>query len=103
MPHAAATNGDEVHIRAVVFQDGEIWIAQCIEYDIAVQAPDVPTVLDKLQLTIDAEHAMCDGQRMCDRISPAPNYYHHLWDQKSSSWMQQHVAGPLEIAFLKVA
>lgn len=105
MAHAAATNGTEDRIRAIVFNEGTLWVAQCIEYDIAVQANDVPSVLDKLQLTIDAEHATCadEGKRMCDCIAPAPNYYHDLWEQKSSSWTQHNVVGPLEIAFLNVA
>jgi len=105
MAQATAPNGSEAHIRAIVFQDGALYVAQCIDYDIAVQAADVPAVLDKLQLTIEAEHAMCttEGKRMCDCLSPAPNYYHNLWDQRSSSWTQHNVAAPLEIAFTAAA
>lgn len=105
MTNAAATNGDETHIRAIIFRDGDLHVAQCLEYDIAVQAPDVNVVLEKLELTIEAEFAACraDGVKPCDCIPPAPNYYHGLWEQRSASWTQHNVEAPIEIAFLKAA
>ena len=103
MAQATAPDGTEEHIRAIVFRDGDLYVAQCIDYDIAVQAIDVPAVLDKFQLTQEAEHAMCAGKPMKDSINPAPNYYHGLWEKRSSSWTQHNVVAPLEIAFTAAA
>ncbi len=37
-------NQESDGIRAVIFQDGDLWVAQCLEYDIGAQAFDVDTV-----------------------------------------------------------
>ena len=105
MAQATGPDGTEAHLRAIVFRDGDLYVAQCIDYDIAVQAADVPAVLDRLQLTLEAEHAVCaaKGQRMCDCLVPAPNYYHELWAKRSNSLTQHSVPAPVEIAFTAAA
>lgn len=85
MTVATAPNGGETTIRAIVFKDGEKYVAQCIEYDIACQADTIADLIDRLDLTIEAEFATCEerGKRTKDCIAPAPNYYHQLWEKRA--------------------
>jgi len=73
---------EPAHVRVVVFEEGDSYVAQCLEHDIAAQAGDIESVLDRLELTIEAELAM-RGQQDLRGISPAPAYYRDLWDRKS--------------------
>ena len=43
--------------RIVVFQDGEAWIAQCVDYDIAAQGIDLPAARERIVAVIHAEMA----------------------------------------------
>lgn len=42
-------------IRVVVFQDGDRWVAQCLEYDIGAQADDPDTLQLYLDVALKAE------------------------------------------------
>lgn len=72
-------------VRAVVFREDDLYIAQCIEYDICAQASDIDSALDRLELTIHAECAWSHERDIpaLDGIAPAPNYFHALWDKGS--------------------
>jgi hypothetical protein len=72
-------------IRTVVFREEDLYIAQCIDFDIATQAPDIDTLLDRLELTVEAECALSSdrGEEPFSRIPPAPNYFHKLWEKGS--------------------
>jgi len=74
-------NGSESHVRAIVYRDSGLYIAQCIEHDIAAQGEDIEDVMAKLDLTIEAEMAACEerGLVLKDCIAPAPAYFHGLW------------------------
>lgn len=45
-------------VRVVVFREEDMYVAQCLEFDIATQAHDIEGVLDRLDLTIEAECQM---------------------------------------------
>lgn len=96
MTTVAAPNGDETHIRAIVFKDGDMYVAQCLEYDIAAQAKDINALIARLDLTIEAEFAACHDADLEPReaISPAPNYYHDLWTKRSVTLDRVNVATP---------
>ncbi len=74
-------------IRAVVFKEGDLYVAQCLEYDIATQAPDLDTLLDRLDLTLEAECAITMERtgKPFDGIAPAPVLFHQLWEKGSHS------------------
>ena len=72
-------------VRVVVFREEDMYVAQCLEFDIATQAPDIEGVLDRLDLTIEAECQMskeATGEPFSG-IPPAPVYFHHLWEKGS--------------------
>lgn len=87
MANAKAPNGDEKSIRVIVFRENEMYIAQCIDYDIATQAKNIDELIDRLELTVEAEFAYCEelGQEPHKVIVPAPNYYHELWEKRHVS------------------
>ena len=103
MTNPTPPNGTEARVRTIVFREEGMYVAQCLEYDIAVQAPDVDLVLDRLKLTLEAELEMCreEDKDLADCISPAPNYYHGLWERRSDSWTQHFLDMPLDIAFVR--
>lgn len=109
MATATGPNGTETHIRTVVYREGDVYVAQCLEYDISTQASDLDTLLERIDLAIDAECAMCAdmGLPPLEGIAPAPNYFHDLWDKRSVSLtkittpVHQHLT--VEIALAKAA
>lgn len=69
-------------LRVIVFQDEGFYVAQCLEHDIVAQADDIESVIDRLELTIEAEMAMRETQSL-ESIPPAPPYYQDLWNKRS--------------------
>lgn len=43
-----------ITISAVLFQEGDWWSAQCLEYDIAAQAKTLPALYDELERVLAA-------------------------------------------------
>jgi hypothetical protein len=84
---ASSHDGDLENLRVIVYRDGELYMAQGLEVDIATQAKDIPSLLARFDLTIDAECAMSKerGGEPFAGIGPAPNYFHGLWDKRSVS------------------
>lgn len=84
MAVATAPNGTEKTIRVIVFRETHHYVAQCLDYDIATQAKSLESLVERLELTLDAEFAICEeeGVQPNKAISPAPNYYHDLWDSR---------------------
>lgn len=109
MTAPSGANGNESHIRTVVYREGDVYIAQCLEYDISTQAPDIETLLTRLDVTLDAECAVSveRGERPFEGIAPAPVYFHGLWDKRSVTL--KHLQTPvghlfnLEVALAKAA
>lgn len=87
MARAHAPTGNEKTVRVIVFREGDQYVAQCLEYDIATQARSLEGLIDRLELTLDAEFAHCHetGQEPHEVIAPAPNYYHDLWESRYAS------------------
>jgi hypothetical protein len=42
-------------IRVIAFKDGDTWVAQCLEYDIAAIAADLHNLHTRLVIAINAE------------------------------------------------
>ena len=110
MASAKTPNGTEKNLRVIVFREGDVYVAQCIEYDIAAQGATIESVIDRLELTIDAEFAFCgeDGKEPRESISPAPVYYHKLWEDRMFNINRAVVATPgiapaVEYALAKAA
>src|SRR5258708_2272560 len=72
-------------IRVITFKDGEMWVAQCLEYDISAQAADLDTLHDRLLITLDADRGESIKRhgRPFAGIDPAPRHFHEMWEKRS--------------------
>jgi hypothetical protein len=72
------------HLHAIVLREGDVWVAQCLEYDIGAQAADLESLRQRLAAAIG--HAATESIARCGMafadIEPAPPYYHDLWSQR---------------------
>lgn len=99
----------ETNLRVIVYPEGDMYIAQCLEADIATQAHDIPTLLERLDLTIDAECAMSRerNQQPFENVAPAPNYFQDLWEKRSVTLKHVHIPVhqhlQIEVALAKAA
>lgn len=109
MATAKSPTDDLENLRVIVYREGDIYVAQCIEYDIATQAKDIDALLERLDLTIDAECAMSKERtgKPFGGIAPAPNYFHNLWEKRSVSLEHLHIPVhqhlKIEVALAKAA
>lgn len=53
--------------RVLVRQEGDHWVAQCLDADICLQAPDLGTLKLELEAAMEAEDIKATGQ--------VPRYY----------------------------
>ena len=79
---------DSESIRVVVFQDGDKWVAQCLEYDIGAQADDTDKLLALFTAVLAAE--MDESTRRHGRafagINAAPPHFQAMWDKRSRAF-----------------
>jgi len=74
-------------VRAVIFQDSDLWVAQCLEYDIGAQAPDLETLQSRLGLVIRAEllTSLEMGNEPFGGINAAPKRFFDMWEGRLPS------------------
>lgn len=70
------TTAETTKIRVIVFKDADQWVAQALEHDVSVQAPDLDTLRGRMEVALNAE-APFEG------IGQAPEHFFKLWDKKS--------------------
>ena len=101
-PNATSHAGDLEDLRVIVYRDGDHYIAQGLELDIATQAKDISSLLARFDLTIEAECAMSleRGSIPFAGIGAAPNFFHGLWEKRSVSL--QHLQVKVGHHFRKV-
>jgi hypothetical protein len=81
---------ESLSIRAVVFQDGRRWIAQCLEYDLCTSARDRQELTRKLasQLRLQIMLDLAKGDEPFRGLPRAPQKF---WDLYSSSTPEEVV------------
>jgi hypothetical protein len=74
-------------IRVIVFKDGDLWVAQCLEYDIGAQAPDIDTLNTRLQVVLNAElkESLERHKEPFAGIPEAPKRFHLMWEHRARS------------------
>lgn len=75
-------------IRVILFHDCDLWAAQCLEYDIGAQAPDLGTLCARLSAALEMELSESLGQKGApfEGIDPAPQRFHDMWERRSRSF-----------------
>lgn len=72
-----------IHISAVAFREGDVWVAQGIEYDIAVHAADLEGLSSAVSRAV-AENAFITqhlGRGPMEGIGPAPEQYRKWFEE----------------------
>lgn len=81
-------------IRVILIQDGETWMAQCLEHDIGAQAKDLDTLQSLLTVAIQAE--MNESIRRHGKpfagIEPAPKSFFDLWEKRAGEYKPSSVS-----------
>jgi len=71
-----------VKVRILIFKGRRKWVAQCLEFDIAVQADALEDLQAKFQVAIEGERRYCEerGLTPLTRLPEAPRRYFETWD-----------------------
>ena len=74
---------ETIKINVVVYEDGDLWIAQGIEYDIAAYADSLSQAVSKFERALIANLAMNVelGRPGLEKIGPAPQRFRELFEQ----------------------
>ena len=67
-------------LRVLIYQEGDFWIAQCLEYDILAQASSFDEVRDEFEIALELA---LDENGEVNR-GPAPEFLQGLWDGRSA-------------------
>jgi hypothetical protein len=81
-------------LRAVVYFDGELWVAQCLEVDLAIssrQRDELPNLV-RNQLRGQAELDRQRDRAPFSASRPAPEAFHSLYVE-SEPWQEVHLDG----------
>jgi len=90
-------------IRVIVFRDNEMWVAQCLEYDIGAQAKDIDTLNARLEVVLRGEFnaSMERHGKPFAGVDRAPEHFHVMWEHRTRSldlkpapWMSKHENAP---------
>src|SRR5438105_2063111 len=77
----------DITIRVVMFRDGGLWVAQCLEYDIGAQAEDIDTLNDRLKVALKNElrESMEQHGKPFAGINQAPERFYQMWERRARS------------------
>jgi hypothetical protein len=75
-------NAEPIKLRIVAYKEGDAWAAQCLEYDIAAQAPDLKTLVRRMDDAIcaEAEFTRENNGAPFAGIDAAPEHFAALFD-----------------------
>lgn len=75
-------NAELKAIRILIFKGRRKWVAQCLEFDIAVQADALEDLEDKFHVALAGEQRYCEerGLTPLTRLPQAPRRYFETWD-----------------------
>jgi hypothetical protein len=85
IPHSPDT---QMRIRAILFRDSDLWVGQCIEYDIGAQAKTLTELHKKLELTVMFElHESLKRHGVPFKgIDPAPGRFADMWNKQAGEF-----------------
>src|SRR5690348_3836100 len=79
-------------IRAIMFKEGDLWVGQCLEYDIGAQARDLDELRARLTIAVEVEKR--ESIERCGTpfagIPAAPRYFHELWERRSVNYQPRN-------------
>lgn len=77
----------DVHINAIAFKEGDVWVVQGIEYDITTHVYDVSEVPDAFMKAVfeNACITLQLGRKPLEGIKPAPLKYKAMYESASTT------------------
>ncbi len=75
-------------IQVILFEESGQWVAQCLEYDIAAQGPNLDTARERFDVTLKAElkESLDRHGKRFGGIPPAPERYQRMWERRARSF-----------------
>lgn len=92
----AGSHMSTIRIRAVMFKEQDLWCAQCIEHDIAVQATN-PTELRRELADTLLSYIQIGIKEQCDpfaSVPPAPKKFEDMWNAATSPIEEEKPISP---------
>jgi hypothetical protein len=85
----SSASSDTQQIRVVIFQEDNLWIGQCVEYDICVQGATLSDLSSRLVSTVsyECEHGIARHGTPFAGIPPAPARFEEMWNSRSGDFM----------------
>jgi hypothetical protein len=73
---------DAIKCSAVVYPEGDVYIAQCLEYDIASQGKTITQANERLVRNIAANLCVCveSGKKPFEGVPPAPRQFWEMFE-----------------------
>src|SRR5262245_9190583 len=69
-------------LSAVLYEQGEWWIAQCLEYDITTQARSLPELQYEIERVVFAHvcASLVEGRKPFEGLNEAPQKFWRMWE-----------------------
>lgn len=85
-------------VRVVLIKEGDLWIAQCLEFDVGAQAEGMDELQRRFEVALQCEIDECirAGVSPDVAIGPAPQFYYDLWNKQAGEFkprMPAHLHG----------
>jgi hypothetical protein len=80
-------DAQDITIRVIVFKENDLWVAQCLEYDIGAQAADIDTLNERLKTVLKSEikESVERNGKPFAGIGPAPQRFELMWKHRVRS------------------
>lgn len=78
-------------VRVIFYQDDSLWMAQCLEHDICVQANSLGDLYGRFEVALRLE---MDGENGLEHVPSAPAHFERMWSEKSGDFTPSHSSGP---------
>lgn len=92
-------------VNVVAFRDGDLWVAQCIDFDIAARSDTLPKAMKAFQRAFVANLVANRelGRTELEGVPPAPQRFREMFESAKSVDVSLPAVRPLAVADLRVA
>jgi len=96
---------ESLEVNVLAFREGELWVAQCIEYDISARSDTLASAMTAFRRAFAANLAANRelGRNALDGVPPAPQRYKQMFESAKSVQENVPAGRPVAVADLRVA
>ena len=94
-----------LRVNVVAFREGDLWVAQCIEYDISARSDTLPKAVTAFRRAFAANLAANQelGRKALDGVPSAPQRFRQMFESAKSVQETLPAGRPVAVADLRVA